>query len=108
MAQQLCRILRTGGPNAVCFNCGSGRMMPPYMAWRACIREHGSLKLGLLYLCRSCAHKIKAGFASDLIHLAAIHEIQSVDATYSDHTLERTTNEESRGGRHSKVLRAVC
>jgi hypothetical protein len=49
------------------------------------------LRWNEIIICASCCAKVRAGFTADLIHCAAIHELQKLSPEYRYETLERKT-----------------
>jgi hypothetical protein len=46
-----------------------GELVPPFLAWGG----HSAI-----FFCRPCCHQIKRGLSSDLVHVAAVVELQKL------------------------------
>jgi hypothetical protein len=67
-----------------CVVCKESIYRPPFLEW------HGSV----IVICGKCCHTIKRGFIADLMHAAAIHELQE-EAGYRGETLTRCSIEDA-------------
>jgi hypothetical protein len=63
-----------------CTNCGHRIERYPFLHW------HGTPDI---LFCGKCCHEIKAGFAADLINVAATVELQALCPAYRSHSFTR-------------------